>query len=121
MIREKHKLQKLYNRKPITYGSKFRAIRNKLNSMLRNAKNYYKNKLSSSNLKETWGIVGNLLGRTRKTESSRDILIDNCLVDDPESIANGFNAYFSSIGQTASKFGGTGDYQMYMQQCNVNF
>ena len=33
MIKEKHKLQKLYNRKPITYGERYRKMRNSLNSV----------------------------------------------------------------------------------------
>ena len=41
MIKEKHKLQKLYNRKPITYGDRYRKMRNILNSVIRKAKADY--------------------------------------------------------------------------------
>ena len=38
MIKEKHKLQKLYNRKPIAYGDRYRKMRNSLNSVIQKAK-----------------------------------------------------------------------------------
>ena len=43
LIRDKHRLQKLYNKKPITHGIEYRKLRNKLNKIIRNAKsNYFK-------------------------------------------------------------------------------
>ena len=56
MIKEKHKLQKLYNRKPITYGDRYRKMRNSLNSVIRKAKaDYFTTKIRSNthNSRET--------------------------------------------------------------------
>ena len=41
MIKEKHKLQKLYNRKPIIYGDRYKEMHNNLNSAIRKTKAEY--------------------------------------------------------------------------------
>ena len=47
LIKEKHRLQRLFNRRPLTYGNEFRRLRNQVNLVIRNAEaNYFKSKLS---------------------------------------------------------------------------
>ena len=56
LIREKHRLQRLYHRWPITYEKQFKLLRNRVNSAVRNAKRkYYCDLLNknSSNIKNT--------------------------------------------------------------------
>ena len=60
IIKEKHKLQKLYNRKPITYGDRYRKMRNSLNSVIRKAKaDYFRTKMRNNthNSRETWRVI----------------------------------------------------------------
>ena len=38
LIRQKHKVQLKYSKSPVTYGSEFRAIRNRVKSAIRSAK-----------------------------------------------------------------------------------
>ena len=48
MLKRKHKLQKLYNKKPLTFGNECRKLRNELTSRIRTAKaQYYKSQLSN--------------------------------------------------------------------------
>ena len=60
LIKEKHKLQRLYNKKPLTYGERYRKCRNNPNSVVRQAKeNYFKSQLqnNTSNSRESWRII----------------------------------------------------------------
>ena len=41
LIKEKHRLQRLFNKKPLTYGNQYRAARNHLNAVIRTAKSKY--------------------------------------------------------------------------------
>ena len=66
MIKEKHKLQKLYTRKKITYGDRYRKMRNNLNSVIRKAKaDYFRTKIRNNthNSRETWRVINSLLGK----------------------------------------------------------
>lgn len=67
-LKKKHKLQKLFNKRPVTYGAEYREARNRVNSLIRTAKaGYYRDKLqqSSSDAKGTWKVINTLLGRIR--------------------------------------------------------
>ena len=71
LIKEKHRLQRLFNRRPLTYGNEFRRVRNQVNLVIRNAKsNYFKSKLSNNtrNAKETWNVVNAVTGRAGKVK-----------------------------------------------------
>ena len=46
LIRQKHRVQRKYSKSPVTYGSEFRAIRNRVKSAIRYAKSqFYKQRL----------------------------------------------------------------------------
>ena len=68
LIKEKHKMQRLYNKFPITYGKQYKHLRNRVNSQIRAAKaNYFKTVLrnNTNNCKQTWKVINELLGRKR--------------------------------------------------------
>ena len=107
VLKEKHRLQRSYTRKPITFGDAFRAVRNKANKLVTAAKkNYYRSRISSScrngNSKNMWNILNNLLGRQHKDNLPDELLVDGELCRDKGRIANGFNQYFCSIGEKLS-------------------
>ena len=50
LIKTKHRLQRLWNRRPIKYGDEFRRILNLVTTKIRDARDtYYHNKLEKSN------------------------------------------------------------------------
>ena len=118
LIKEKHRLQRLFNRRPLTYGNEFRKVRNQVNLVIRNAKaNYFKSKLSNNtrNAKETWNVVNAVTGRAGKVELPDQFFIEGNMVSDPKAIANAFNNYFVNIGQSlASNVDHTDNYLRYL-------
>ena len=101
MIKEKHKLQKLYNRKPITYGDRCRKMRNSLNSVIRKAKaDYFRTKIRNNthNSRETWRVINSLLGKQGHVPLPKFFVDGDVIVSDPHDIAKGFNDYFANIG-----------------------
>ena len=102
MIRERNKLQRKYNKKPITYGDTYRRLRNRVTQLIRIAKNNYnKTKLSeaSGDAKKTWSVINNILKRKEKKNESLNFETDP---NNPQTAANLFNRYFVDIGQTLS-------------------
>ena len=103
LIKEKHRLQKLYNKWPIGYGSQYRAMRNKFNGLIKSDKSrYFRSKLdsSASGGKETWRTVNKLLGRNKEFKYPDQFFIDDVWVDDSLAIANVFNNHFASLGES---------------------
>ena len=119
MIKEKHKLQKLYNKRPATYGKQYRSLRNKLNSTIRSAKSeYFKNKFSHTSLHKRWDVVNGLLGgrKTFKKQNGEFYVADE-LTSDAEAVSNGFNEYFSKVGERLSRsFTHNSNYLKYLQE-----
>ena len=103
LVKEKHRILKLFNRNPITFGTMYRAIRNKVNNAVRDAKrNYYLFNLiqSERNPKKTWEVLNEILGRNpNKNCNISKLITPNGTVTQPMDISNGLNNYFSSIGQ----------------------
>ena len=87
---------------------KYIVYRNKFNSLKRIAKqSYYSNLLDEYRLdmKKTWKILNNLVGRTSDKYSISEIFnINNNKVSEPRIISDKFCEYFSNIGSSlASK------------------
>ena len=120
LIKEKHRLQKKFNKFPITYGTEYRNLRNKLSILIRSAKSaYFKNKINNNDTsgKETWKTVNSLLGRNKKDIIPNKFLIENVWIDDPLIIANKFNEHFSSLGENlSSQFPESSQFQNYLQR-----
>ena len=93
LIKEKNRLQNLYAKWPITYGNIFRQSRNKLNEIIRIAKNqYYKNELINSvgDPRRTWKVINNVMNRKSVScDKSNTLDID----------AECFNNHFSTVGE----------------------
>ena len=120
LLKMKHKLQKQYNKHPVTFGERYRTVRNKVNSEIRTAKrNYFKNKFSYGNTKKRWGVINDLLGRNGAREYTGKFVVDDNETDDPRVIAGGFNDYFSQVGERLNgAFSGNPNYGRYMMNCN---
>ena len=62
-------------------------------------KDYFKKRLTnSSNSKESWQAINELLNRKPKPTRVNQIIGDDKIITNNEDIANSFNQYFSSIG-----------------------
>lgn len=98
-IKQRHKLQKLFAKWPLTYGEEFKRYRNTLTNVIRTAKqNYYKTKLTenSSNSSKTWDIINTLMGR-KKPQLPTYFEHNNKHLTNNSEIAESFNNYFSTI------------------------
>ena len=106
LIKEKHKLQRKYNRKPLTYGESFKKCRNNLNSIIRSAKsNYFKSKIkdNTNSSQNTWNVINSLLGRQGHVEMPDTFVEGDETISDPHEIANRFNNYFANIGPSLAE------------------
>ena len=123
-IKEKHRLQKLYNKWPITYAEQYKRFRNSLTSKLRTAKsNYIRNKLISTGAdgcKESWNVLNCVLGRNKFEDSSSQFLINGELTNNSLEIVEGFNEHFSSLGDNLAAAFLPGD-DGYLQYLNDDF
>ena len=54
-------------------------------------------------LKQKWGVINDLLGRSKSKRKIHSIRIGGKLVQDDKIIANGFNDFFSNIPKTLHK------------------
>ena len=127
LIKEKHKVQKLYIKFPVTYGERYRQIRNQVNSAVSRAKSaYYRNKLEVNQCNKprgTWNLINKILGRHKaQSRISNKFQMDGKIIDDPNEIANRFINYIASIGtKLASKFAINDDYVKCMPTVNSRF
>ena len=99
-IYEKNKLyrQQLEN-KSERNRVKYRSYRNKLNSIIRFARqNYFENKFNKFNndTKNTWKVLREILNR-KKINLPMTFSVNEIQTDDNLTIDNGFNDFFSSM------------------------
>ena len=90
-------------RKNLLY-SQFKMYRNMLVTLIRKNKHNYFSKYFSDNVKnirETWKGIRNIIQMKNDTDSYPTCILDKgSTITDPSEIANSFNSYFSSIGET---------------------
>ena len=62
---------------------------------------YIKSKLTEnkSNLKEIWRMINELLGKSKRSNTTNPILINDKLMTDDHKMSNHFNTYFSSLAK----------------------
>lgn len=100
-IKEKHRLERLSQKWPITYRERYRTYRNKLTTVLRAAKNqYHKDKLKQTqgNPKSHWKSINEILGRNHSTSDNHKIeLQPPC-----SNIADKFNEHFLRYGTSVT-------------------
>ena len=64
---------------------------------------YYNNEFSkySDNLKKSWETINQILNRDKKSNQSPSyILVNSERITDKQKIADHFNAYFATVGET---------------------
>ena len=82
------------------YHSAYKRCKNRVNKLIESTKkDYFKKRLTnSSNSKESWQAINELLNRKPKPTRVNQIIEDDKIITNNEDIANSFNQYFSSIG-----------------------
>lgn len=119
-IEEKHRLQRLFCKWPISYRDSYTEQRNKVNSLVRSAKKrHFQEKLVAveGDSHKSWDILNSLLGRSRPKSASREFLIEQRITCDESVIAEEFNNFFSTIGEKlASAHQNTPDFTQYLQR-----
>ena len=104
LIREKHRIQRLYRRFPYTYGTQYKRLKNKVNKAISKAKKvYYSTKFNccAGDPKKTWSILNEVMGRN-KNDSVTELKIDGEKITGDQCIAEHFNDFFSNIGTSIS-------------------
>ncbi len=108
--KKKKTLYKKCLRKPLSHLDlfRYRHYRNLYNRLKTSAKrDYYHNKLDlhKSNIRQTWQVYRELMGKLNDKTSIPDMfIIDGRQVSDRAAIADGFTSYFTNIGKSlASK------------------
>ena len=121
LMNQRDKLQKLYARKPITYGNAFKSLRNEINKKVRLSKNkYFKNRLNESvgDSKSTWKVLSDILHRTKNVNKTQNVnfIINNQHVKDPNIVSNRFNEHYVNVGEKlASEISvGDGDFRDFL-------
>ena len=107
IIKEKHKLQKLSSKWPISYGKKFKDIRNKLTETIRIAKcTYYKKKLveCAGDSSGTWKILNTVMNKkVNNSNNQSKVKLANKIITKASEISEAFNIHFAEIGRNLSK------------------
>ena len=49
-------------------------------------------------LKKSWSLINILLGRKRKLNNVKQLIIDDTIISDDKLIAESFNEYFINVG-----------------------
>ena len=103
-IREKHRILKLYNKYPITYGHVHWNIRNEVNNAIQSAKrNYYKSNLvqNDRNPQKMWKVINEIIGKNNGKNMCNIpyLTTSDGKITDSLAIANELNNYFCNIGQ----------------------
>ena len=88
-----------------THWKNFKKLRNEVNIQMRNAKSkFFHDKINdcsrSNNPKKAWTLINTLLGKNNKPNNLSELSVNNNLVSDPKSMAEGLNDYFVNIGPT---------------------
>jgi len=102
-IRQKNKLYMAYKRRRTTYNEiRYKLFRNRLKHLIKAAKkSYYQDLLSvnKSNLKQSWRILKEMIGKRDHSKCNIDFLIDGEIVTDSKIIVNKFNEFYVNVGQ----------------------
>ena len=82
------------------YHAAYKRCKNRVNKLIESIKkDHFKKRLTnSSNSKESWQAINELLNRKPKPTRVNKIIEDDKIITKNEDIANSFNQYFSSIG-----------------------
>ena len=110
LVKLRRKRQRLYrkymNDKSATNKRKYNEIDKAYDKLIIHKKKMFNhNRLEryKSCLKQKWGVINDLLGRSKSKRKIHSIRIGGKLVQDDKIIANGFNDFFSNIPKTLHK------------------
>ena len=86
-----------------THWESFKKLRNDVNIQMRNAKSkFFRDKTNdcsrSNDPKKAWTLINTLLGKNNKPNNLSELSVNDNLVSDPKSMAEGLNDYFVNIG-----------------------
>ena len=119
LIREEHRLKECFDKYPLTFGDRYRAIRNKVDRSLKQCKrNYFKEKFISStnNPKKSYDIINEALERQPRNNKTSEITVNGKTFKNKDDVANAFSYYFSEIGtSSANNFTDSIKYHMYIK------
>jgi len=105
-IRRKNHLYHKFKSDPTESNKRSLAhYRNTLTHLIRDSKKRYYSELlegNKNNIKRTWSLLNNIMGRKRNQNMSDYFNINGNLISDPKSVADGFNDYFTNIGPNLS-------------------
>ena len=80
--------------------AKYKTYRNKLTSIIRlSRKLYYSERLEANkdNINSIWSTVNDLIGK-KTPANTNTFFVDGQQINDPTTISNNFNSYFTNIG-----------------------
>ena len=101
LIKQKNKIHKKYLKKPLTFCTQYKSIRNKLNLLIKQSKcKYYQDKLNNNygNTKKTREVINEILNRSSTQKINNSFNINNNLIDDPLTVVQEFNNYYVNVG-----------------------
>ena len=87
------------------YDATYKTYKNKLVKILRMAeRDYYQELLhqNKANLKNSWRIIKDVLNKHKHNHSIREFNISGKKIDNPETIDETFNSFFTNIGPNIS-------------------
>ena len=104
----------------------YKKARNDTNIEIRNVKReYYPGRIADqkSDPKKAWKTINSLLGRKTKSTTINELSLNGKNMTDVDEIADGFNNYFSNVGQDLARSIGTSDYNFenYITRTNAEF
>ena len=106
-ITKKNKLFLNFRKNPTPDNhEKYKAYRNKLNSLMRRIEvDHYKKLIETNknNLRKSWQVIKEIINKKRTQKTQSAFVINNRLSEDKNHIANGFNKFFVEIGPTLEK------------------
>ena len=92
----------------------FKQYKETLRRSIKEAKKLYYHRtflLYQHNVRKTWSVIKETLQRKKKHELPNEIVWNNHVITDMNEIANEFNRYFISIGQSLSEKNSIGAFQ----------
>ena len=84
----------------------YKRFRNKVNKMREKAEKEHYNKLLAENkfnMKKTWQILKEIINKNSKSSISSRFLVNNQIIINKQTIADGFNSFYVNVGPTLAK------------------
>lgn len=107
LIKEKHRISKLFHKWPISYAEQYRRARNNVTNAVKAAKkNYYLNNLNMNerDAYKMWGTINEMLGCSGiKKSNITSLNVDDNMITDPTDISNSLNSFFSNVGRDLNR------------------